>query len=799
MNEALMIERGKERYRKRAKEARLKGRETATPAGRFLLRKSIHSFENSIVSWVESMRTKRGPKPGALSLIEEFEPGLLAVMAAKVILDKVAIRSKLLSVASGISATMGDERRFRTFKASHPKLWKSLEKNWKGTATWGHRTKAVKALIVKEEVEFQEWEKGAAIRMGIVLIDLFRTSTGLIDVVTTDNPLNWKNKEQRVVATPQCLSWLEQAHEEHEVLHPYWMPLTTVPLDWTDVCEGGYRGREILRQPVVKTRSRKLVEELGACDLTAVYSALNAVQRTGWEINEEVLEVMQYFWDMGVPVGGMPSREESPKPQKPADFLTNRAAKAAWKREAAANYTDNIRGRAGRLTQIKLLSMAREFLPHTFYFPMQLDFRGRAYVMPSFLDPQGTDSARGLLRFSEGADIRVGSEGERWFHITGANLWGVKGSYDARVLWAETNWDMVSRIHDDPIDCREWEDADSPWQFLAWCLEAGQEGGVPYRTKIPCHLDGSNNGLQILSILGGDPDGAKATNCTVSDTPQDIYQDVADLATAKLVSLAYHSLDERDARVASAWLMYFPKGIMPRSATKRTTMTQPYASTKYTANTHIRDWYREYKAKVGYSPFEDDYWPCRLLTNVIWEAIEETVSGAKTVMAWLQECATLAAKENTQVRWVAPSGLPMVHDYRKHTTSRLRATVGGVRYEPHIRHRTNVIDSVKARAAVVANFVHACDAAAMTEVLNLGVSRGITSWATIHDSFATTADKVGLLSQTIRDAYITTFQGNLLQDFKDQMQLQVEADLPPVPERGPYRVEELKDSLYFFS
>jgi DNA-directed RNA polymerase, mitochondrial len=69
-------------------------------------------------------------------------------------------------------------------------------------------------------------------------------------------------------------------------------------------------------------------------------------------------------------------------------------------------------------------------------FPTYFDFRGRLYANTAFLNPQGEDSARGLLEFSKGKPL--GSGGYAWLKVHIANCWGEdKVSLEDRVTWTE--------------------------------------------------------------------------------------------------------------------------------------------------------------------------------------------------------------------------------------------------------------------------------------------------------------------------------------------------------------------------
>src|SRR5690606_30613222 len=105
-----------------------------------------------------------------------------------------------------------------------------------------------------------------------------------------------------------------------------------------------------------------------------------------------------------------------------------------------------------------------------FFFPFQLDFRGRAYTMPSGLTPQGDDLAKGLLTFADA--VPLGDEGVDWLAIHGANSFGIdKVSFEERIAWVGENERMILACAADPLEHRECMAADSPFVFLAFCFE----------------------------------------------------------------------------------------------------------------------------------------------------------------------------------------------------------------------------------------------------------------------------------------------------------------------------------------
>jgi DNA-directed RNA polymerase len=66
--------------------------------------------------------------------------------------------------------------------------------------------------------------------------------------------------------------------------------------------------------------------------------------------------------------------------------------------------------------------VAEEFVSEEFYFPHNIDFRGRAYPIPPHLHHVGSDVCRGLLKFATHKPL--GRDGLRWLKIhLGAWRW----------------------------------------------------------------------------------------------------------------------------------------------------------------------------------------------------------------------------------------------------------------------------------------------------------------------------------------------------------------------------------------
>ena len=103
-----------------------------------------------------------------------------------------------------------------------------------------------------------------------------------------------------------------------------------------------------------------------------------------------------------------------------------------------------------------------------FYHPIRMDHRGRMYTSSSWLDPQGDDFSRGLIRMGSGRELD--EKGWKWLRITVAKIWeglgegpGKRSSFEELLGHTEHSDSpfvrMLTDIADDPIGTMDlWSD-----------------------------------------------------------------------------------------------------------------------------------------------------------------------------------------------------------------------------------------------------------------------------------------------------------------------------------------------------
>ena len=787
-----MVDLGKTRYHSKVNKAREMGIESTTPVGQKLLGEAVSKLSDAIAAWLKEAATKSGPRHRAYEGLSMLPPKVSAALSAKAIIDSLSMHKRITSTAYSISRYLLDEVKFKYIQENEPALWKHIQRVAGYQKSYQNKSKFIKRTAKDTKLQLPDWNRKDSISIGIVCIELLRQATGIIEIQTRSD--NRGKYSTFIVATDDLKNWIKEAHKDGELMKPVYMPMVTTPLDWSSPTSGGYITNLFFKSPLVKTTDKTYQEELENVAMPKVYRALNAIQRTPYSINNELVKVMRYFWDSGVSVGGLPTTTDEAIPTKPVDIETNEVARRAWRKQAARTHFENERQASKRLQCAKVLYLADKFKDETIFFPRKLDFRGREYPIPYFLTPQGPDWSQSALQFKNGKTIDT-EEAENFVAINLANLWGEdKKCYYDRVQWTWTNDEWLQAIGNDPLEDLSWGNADKPYQFLAaaqdWARYRKQ--GHNYVSHLPIGQDASTQGLQIYAMLLGDEIAARATNVLPSDYPSDTYQMVADRVIQKLK-------EDNTNEYANKWLAF---GI-DRKTTKRQTMVIVYGSKYYSCKQYTAEWFYE-KIKTKENPFgEETYRPCNYLSELIWQSINEVVSSARIGMDWFQEIASICMEHNVPIRWTTPLGFLVKMDYQKMDKYTVRTSVGQVIRQHRIRTPNGELNRQKNKNAIAPNVVHSLDGLGglLGQTVNLALNTGIENFWTVHDHYATLAADAPTMFNCIREATVDLFSENILQNFRDSMMtlLPSSVELPLVPERGNLEISKVLNSDYYFN
>jgi DNA-directed RNA polymerase len=845
--EAEMVSRGAEVFKRQEADAKARQLESATRGGAYLVRRAIKPVADGIRAFLNTAASGApGKRHVSVAYLRQVPPDTAAFLALRTALNMLSSRNSLQNLALAVGAAVETEARLAAFEDADKQAYERVGELVGQSRHERYRRIVYTYLAGKNQIDMPAWPKPAKLQIGQKLIEIIIDSTGYLEITQERKKPKGKATDAiyHVMGSKKCLEWIRRLDTFGELATPEYLPTIIPPRPWTNPYEGGYYTVYKPLRLVKATHPHHLAElALLNDEMATLYNGINAMQSTGYSVNKAVLDIMRRLWEAGGDVAGIPHREnyalprcpfcgaEIPPLQKPLGGRRkhpcftreeNREALKAWKREAAAIHENNVITMSRRFLFAKTLWLADKFKDESaIYFPMQLDFRGRCYAVPSYLNPQGADFAKGLLLFAAARPINT-PEAELWLAVHGANTWGNdKVSLEERRQWVRRNESEILAIAADPLEHREmWFGADKPWQFLAFCFEwAGyKREGPGFMSRLPVAMDGSCNGLQIFSLMLRDPVGGAATNLLPSERPQDIYQIVADKTKSKLEEKLVsggpvyrkNSTEEiwYDEKDMARRLLAF--GI-DRKTTKRQVMVLPYGGTtrsclEYTL-AHLDERLRE-------CPPKDDacihrkivFQAAHFLAGLIWRAMGETVVAARQAMTFLQQLARVAASEGLPITWVTPVGFPVSQAYRDFRPYRVKTRLGAsvVRLMLKDEGESAGIDQRRQRNGISPNFVHSLDAAAMFQSIHLARKEGVSAFMMVHDSYGTHAADAATLARCLREAFVDMFtRRDVLADLKKEVQTMLpEAKrklLPELPPKGDLDVRKVLESAFFFA
>ncbi|KAL8949960.1 MAG: hypothetical protein Q9222_003971 [Ikaeria aurantiellina] len=569
-----------------------------------------------------------------------------------------------------------------------------------------------------------------------------------------------------------------------------YLPMVVEPKPWVGFREGGFLTSTdpLVRLPQSDQQSKSystIAVDNG--DMAQVSAGLDVLARTPWQINGSVYEVMLEVWNSGEAIGTF--APENPQYKLPAESDGgDKAAYAAYLSEVRSIGNEKAAYKSLRCYQNFQMEIARAYLNETFYFPHNVDFRGRAYPMSPFLNYMGADLCRGMLTFGVGKAL--GPTGLKWLKIHLANVYGYdKASFEERISFAETH---LADIHDSaskPLaGARWWLQAEDPWQCLAACKELQNALNSPdpheYVSKLAIHQDGTCNGLQHYAALGGDQMGAQQVNLEPGDRPSDIYTGVSELVKEDIAEEA------RQGHKLAQML----EGKITRKVVKQTVMTNVYGVTfvgaKLQVSRQLKDLYPDFPstAEINHSA------AASYIAKKIFKALANLFNGAHDIQYWLGDCASRIATALTpeqinhieaavkgtldepndykrkpltrktdrgykndllafkqSVIWTTPLKMPVVQPYRQKTKMNVITNLQKITL-----NNPSLADPVNKRKQLQAfppNFIHSLDATHMLLSALQCEQQGLTFTA-VHDSFWTHASDVETMNGLLRDTFI---------------------------------------------
>ncbi|XP_057491501.1 DNA-directed RNA polymerase 2B, chloroplastic/mitochondrial-like [Actinidia eriantha] len=665
--------------------------------------------------------------------------------------------------------------------------------------------------IVKEQDRSKPWDQDAKAKVGSRLIELL-IQTAYIQPPTDqlgDGPPDIrpafvhtsktvvkeaKNTSKRygvIECDPLVLKGLERT-ARHMVI-PY-VPMLVPPVKWRSFDKGGHL---FLPSYVMRThgakQQREAVRRAPRKQLEPVFEALDTLGSTKWRVNKRLLSVMDRIWASGGRIADLVDRNDIPLPEKPD--TEDEALLKKWKWKVRSVKKENRERHSGRCDLELKLAVARKMKDEEgFFYPHNVDFRGRAYPMHPHLNHLGSDVCRGILEFAEGRPL--GKSGLHWLKIHVANLFagGVdKLSHEGRIAFTENHLDDIFDSADRPLEGRRWWlNAEDPFQFLAACINLSEalRSSSPETTisHIPVHQDGSCNGLQHYAALGRDKLGAAAVNLVAGEKPADVYSGIA----ARVLDIMRKDAQKDPEVFPDALRARILINEVDRKLVKQTVMTSVYGVTYIGARDQIK---KRLKERNAITDDAELFGAACYAAKTTLTALGEMFQAARSIMTWLGDCAKIIASENQPVWWTTPLGLPVVQPYRKLGRHLVKTSLQVLT----LQRETEKIMVKRQRTAFPPNFVHSLDGSHMMMTAVACKKAGL-NFAGVHDSYWTHACDVDEMNRILRQKFVQLYETPILENLLESFQKSFPTlSFPPLPERGDFDLRDVIESPYFFN
>ena len=149
---------------------------------------------------------------------------------------------------------------------------------------------------------------------------------------------------------------------------------------------------------------------------------------------------------------------------------------------------------------------------------------------------------------------------------------------------------------------------------------------------------------------------------------------------------------------------------------------------------------------------------------------------------------------NKEMEWKTPSQFPVRYESYQFEDLKCRGRINSKQIKHTIKIKTTRPDLRGYMCGIAPNYVHSLD----SSHLSLIVDQWSGAIGAVHDSFCTHASDVDNLVDTIKDTFISMYD---VDNFFDKICKDIAGEPNNIqqPELGSLRIQEIKDSDYFFA
>jgi len=563
-----------------------------------------------------------------------------------------------------------------------------------------------------------------------------------------------------------------------------YMPMVITPNPYQNWADGGYCSIASAVSTVPVETWPEHIRKAQPC----VLGAINRLQCEPLAFDPVVPALVAQAWERGHRIGSLPKRECMAEPIK---FKESNLAFAKrifqWKADCRSN------GMRAKYVNFAIAKQKLDEISDQFFLVWHMDHRGRLYSRGSQINYLGSDWARQSIDFATKALVR-GNEDELMFAI--AQSCGEKGIMGNQLReWFESKKNLVNEVGADPHGTIGlWSGIKEPWRFVKLAVDYYQAGKDPeYKTGTPFQLDQTTSGYGHLACLTRDEWLADLTNIT-GDEMMDLYLGIGEIVMDRVHADIDTEQDPKRLAALKWWRDHEPG----RALFKTCIMPMIYGATYISVNDAVSAY-----LKNELSCFVDDEGLrvgdiSYVMAQYIYYSAKESLPQLRALGNWLTKIATAMIDAGYRPHWHTPNGL-RVESYA--TVRNIKDEVvlyisnRSITIRPQVSDHPDSKGRVKPGRQLAADFVHSYDAAFL--------QRFVYSWyhpiVTVHDCFATTIDKAGLMRRELNEQWSRFYSVDHLTQYWGYASIKTARELPPPPIVGTLKTIDIGSNPYLFS
>lgn len=547
------------------------------------------------------------------------------------------------------------------------------------------------------------------------------------------------------------------------------LPMVCSPVKWSKEHYGGYfKNDETFNYELIH-QSSSILGNSKPVD-SKILHQINYLSSVPFKVNKAVLNYIEkYGIEQGLILEDIHEYTNKPFPEG----LTKAEIKALKK--------DILSHNSKYYLQRNILAIAHLYKNvEAFYLPMFYDWRGRIYTQPDYLSYQGNELAKALLLFADPDVIQLSEsstyEALMLFKAYGAECYGYKGSF----LYKSK---MIDHLNLQRMEFKKipLDEAKNKILFLAFALEykkylIEKSLGQDFYSYLPIQLDASCNGLQHLAAIIQDANLANSVNLLAADfgdTPRDVYADVKDIVSKKLLEISKDSLYTNLKNVN-----------LTREIIKKPVMATSYGITESGIKEYLEQelFQKEYvvvdknfifrsRDLEKFGNFSLTTREANKLAKIIHSCLFDLHPKLLEFVNYLNEIVEILYKLELPIIWIAPSGIKVNHTYKKFKTERISSSAykGARRVTLQVPITKANLQNIK--KGIVPNLIHSLDASNISILISHLKNQKLThpvNLYTVHDCFATSIDKLPLINHLVREAFIDIYSSDsYISDFNN--------------------------------